>query len=147
MLECLQSIQSHVELDEIKNLHLKSQEELSKITCSYEYIGLKLLYICKLFIKGERFPEGLLSKKAHLQYLAQCMDFITQREIAIEVIQVNTRSFFLVASDFFLGSALTLLIESNKEQEDQLSPHEGITLKLKEIVDVLDHIKHIRFEY
>lgn len=71
VFDCFHSIKNHVSLDEIKTLHEKSREEMYTITSSYEYIGLKLMHILKLFIKGERFPEGKLSKEEHYNYISQ----------------------------------------------------------------------------
>lgn len=39
---------------------LKDEESRYSIESTYEYIGLKLLYIIKLFIRGDKFPTGKL---------------------------------------------------------------------------------------
>lgn len=47
-------------LDNVKEMMLKDEESRYSIESTYEYIGLKLLYIIKLFIRGDKFPTGKL---------------------------------------------------------------------------------------
>jgi hypothetical protein len=46
-------VAKHKDFSKIKEMILKDEESKFEIEASYEYIGLKLLYILKLFFKGK----------------------------------------------------------------------------------------------
>ena len=58
-------------LDNVKEMMLKDEESRYSIESTYEYIGLKLMYIIKLFIKGDKFPTGKLIKTQYPLFLSQ----------------------------------------------------------------------------
>ena len=148
-----QSIDNHVDLDEIKLLSIKSKEEKIKIESSYEYIGLKLMNIVRLFIRGEKFLEGKLTKDDHLAYLLQSINFITDNKNSSEFFNVNAKSFFSVVSEVFTNNDLyEILSEMNEshnsdEKTTLMVMLESIINKLDDIVTNLIEIEHLRFEY
>lgn len=153
VFNCFQGINNRVSLEDIKNLHKKDQEEAYGIAASYEYIGLKLMHILKLYIRGERFPEGKLPKESHYIYLSQSIGFLIQNEIATELIQVNARSFFIVVSEIYLNKQVSsMLVELNEEVDEAgrltcPTTHQLLTKKLLEITDRLSSTPNIKFEY
>ena len=109
------------------------------------------MHIMKLFIRGERFPEGKLSKEKHLAYLAQTIEFLFNNENVSELIKVNSRSFFTVLSEIFLNKHVVgVLLTLNKAPEDRLhlkTTHMDIIEKYKQISSNSTSLKHIKFEY
>ena len=105
----------------------------------------------RLFIRGERFPEGKLSKEKHLAYLAQTIEFLFNNENVSELIKVNSRSFFTILSEIFLNKHVVgVLLTLNKAPEDRLhlkTTHMDIIEKYKQISSNSTSLKHIKFEY
>lgn len=148
-----QSISNHIDLDDIKHIYNKSKEDKNKIESSYEYVGLKLMSIVRLFIKGEKFPEGKLSKDDHLVFLLQSINFITENNISVEFFKVNAKSFFTVVSEIFINSDLSItLAEMNEvnekgEKSTLIVLLESIIDKLNNTVSTLWDIDNLRFEF
>ena len=151
VFDCFKSITNHVKLEDIKEFYKKTKDEKYIITSSYQYIGLKLMHIIKLFLKGERFPEGRFPKEKHRAYLQQTLEFITDNEKAFELVQLNARAFFTVASELFLNNQVVgILDELNKVWEAEgnlISTHEAIIDKFEDIVEALPGVNHLKFEY
>lgn len=107
----------------------------------------------KLFIRGERFPDGKIQKEKQPAYLAQSVRFITENAKSIELMQVNSRSYFMVVSEIYLNPVVAnTLIEMNNSKDENgeiICPitHAMITEKLKEIVDTLNNVPFIKYEY
>lgn len=140
-------------LDEVKEILLKDEESKFSIEASYEYIGIKLLYIIRLFIKGEKFPSGKLSKKQRIEFLAQSLEFLLRQEEATELMRLNSRTFFTVVSELFLNGFVADTLARHNE-EDKVEPEEYIPLSHPKIVEILhQHIltiqdeNFIKFEY
>jgi hypothetical protein len=153
VFECFHSNKKHFTLDDIKYFIHKTKEEKYDIASSYEYIGLKLMHILRLFIKGERFPEGKLRKDKHVLYLTQSISFITENDKVFELIQVNARSFFTVITEIFLNKHVaSMLIELNINKDTSRNlvfgvTHQKIIERFSDIVDALQNVDYIKYEY
>ncbi|CAI2383783.1 unnamed protein product [Moneuplotes crassus] len=140
-------------LDEVKEILLKDDESKFGIEASYEYIGIKLMYIIKLFIKGEKFPSGKLSKIQRIEFLGQSIEFLLREEESTELMRLNARTFFSVVSELFLNPFIAeTLLKCN--DEDNCGDDEYIPFSHPKIVDILHgHIltiqdqDFIKFEY
>ena len=94
ILLLFKEITDHAKLNDIKAIPQKSEEEIHQLSTSYQYVGLKLMYIFKMHIKCEKFPEGKMNKYMHQNYLIQCIEFLWKNNDILELLQVNARSFF-----------------------------------------------------
>ena len=104
-------------MDEVKEILLKDEESKFSIEASYEYIGIKLLFIIKLFIKGEKFPSGKLNKYQRIDFLGLSIEFLLRHEEATELMRLNARTFFNVVSELYLNSSVAeTLIRHNDEE-------------------------------
>jgi hypothetical protein len=140
-------------LDEVKEILLKDEESKYKIETSYEYIGLKLLYIIRLFIKGERFPSGRLNEHQKTLFLSQSIEFLLREDEATELMKLDARTFFNVVSGLYLNSYISeILAQKNNELNDKDEPkipftHTKIVDILHERVLSIDKQQYIKFEY
>ena len=161
ILVLFKGITEHVKLDDIKAIPEKSTEEIHQLSTSYQYVGLKLMFIFKMYVKGEKFPEGRMNKQMHQNYLIQCVEFLYKNNDIVELLQVNARSFFLAVSEIFTNQAVAnTIMQLNNNQEnstaDELSQsespvfeisHKIIIERLSDIVEKLESIKHMEFEF
>jgi hypothetical protein len=132
---------------------LKDEESKFSIEASYEYIGLKLMYIIKLFMKGDKFPSGKLSKTQSQWFLAQSIEFLIREEESSELLRLNSRTFFKVVSELFsnsfIASKLTELNKSLDEAGAAFIPtsHLDIISTLYDRVLAMQNEPHLLFEY
>ena len=128
----------------------KSIEKKYEIVSSYEYIGIKLLHIVRMYLKGERFPEGILSKEDHHAYLLQTINFITQNDNLFELVQLNAKSYFAAVSEIFLNknvsSMLIQLNSSDNADSSRKTPHQLILSKLIQSMKKIADVRYIEFE-
>lgn len=140
-------------MNDIKDIPNRSREKVYKISSSYEYIGLKLMYIFKIYVRGERFPEGKLSQHLHHKFLKECIEFLCKNDDMFELLQVNARSFFLGVSELFLNQVVAnTLVQLNNDKDENGVPMIAITLpmivdRLSEIVSKLSRVRYLEFEF
>lgn len=129
----------------------KTKEEEQNVSASYEYIGLKLMHIVRLFIRGERFPEGALGKDVHYSYLLQTIHFITKKETIHEFLKLNAKSYFAVVAEVFLNEKVASTLKDLEADGDKdlslVIPHEMIITKIKNEVGLFEDSTFVRFEY
>ena len=130
------------------------QDEQSKfeIEASYEYIGLKLLYIINLFIQGEKFPTGKLSSKVYPVFLSQSIEFMLSEEESVELLKLNSRSYFEVLTKLYLNQyvAETFIQCCQPDQRGNKLieyDHFEIIEKLHEIISEIGSEKYVKFEF
>lgn len=104
-------------LNGVKEILLKDEESKYNIEASYEYIGVKLLYIIKLFIKGEKFPSGRLEKHQRILFLGQSIEFLLREEEATELMRLNSRTFFNVVSELYLSTFIAETLENHSDED------------------------------
>lgn len=140
-------------LDDVKEILLKDEESKYKVETSYEYIGLKMLYIIKLFIRGEKLPSGRLNEHQKTTFLAQSIEFLLREDEATELMKLDARTFFNVVSELYLNSYIAeILAHKNNELNDKGEPkipytHTKIVDILNERVLSIDAQQYIAFEY
>jgi len=140
-------------LDEVKEMILKDEESKFNIEASYEYIGVKLMYIIKLFINGDKFPSGKLQKGQQQLFLAQSVEFIMREDESLELLKLNSRTFFKVVAALFINDYVaSQIIKMNKRLSDKGVPsigynHLQIIMTLHDRIMLIQTEKHIKFEY
>ena len=108
------------------------------------------MHIVRMYLKGERFPEGILNKDDHYSYLLQSINFITHNDNLYELIYLNAKSYFTTVSEIFLNKNISnMLIEINNSDganNSKQTPHQVILFKLIQTVKKITNVKYIDFE-
>ena len=105
-------------LNGVKEILMKDEESKYEIETSYEYIGIKLLYIIKLFIRGEKFPSGKLDRHQRIQFLGQSIEFLLREEEATKLMKLNARTFFSVVSELYLNNYIAETLARHNDEEN-----------------------------
>lgn len=140
-------------LDEVKEILWKDEESKFSIEASYEYIGIKLMYIIKLFVRGDKFPAGKLNKNQRPCFLGQSVEFLMRETEAVELMKLNARTFFSVVSELFLNNFVAeSLVELNQNVNDRGEPfieytHTKIIETLHDRILLMQKEEYIKFEY
>lgn len=139
-------------LDEVKEMCLKDNVSKHEIEASYEYIGLKLLYIIKLFMKGEKFPSGKLANKQKPYFLSQSVEFLLREKEATELMKLSSRTFFTIASEMFLNDNVAKAIKDLYITGDEIDlkipyTHTQIIEILQDHILIIQKEEFIKFEY
>ena len=140
-------------LDEIKEMLWKDNDSKHAIEASYQYIGLKLMYITKLFMRGDKFPSGKLTKNQRPLFLEQSIEFLMREDEAVELLKLNSRTFFMVSSEIFLNDFVAdSLAELNSQLDENGEPvcpytHMKIVDSLQSKIFLIQNEPHIQFEY
>lgn len=125
---------------------MKDVESRFGIEASYEYIGVKLMFIIKLFFKGEKFPSGRLDKIQKGEFLGQSIEFLMREEEATELMRLSSRTFFGVVSELYLNQGIAETLAYYNEEE-KVQEGEYIPYSHPKIVDILhQHILKIQDE-
>ena len=139
-------------LDYVKEMAIQDDQSKFDIEASYEYIGLKLLYIINLFIQGDKFPTGKLSKDVYPLFLSQSIEFMLKEEESIELLKLNSRSYFEVLTKLYLNDYVADTFIQCYQPDERGNKrmdynHLDIIEKLQEIISEFGTQKYVKFEF
>ena len=87
----------------------KKQTESSKL-----YLGYKLFWVLRQFLRGKKFPVGDFSEQKHHFYVFGVVKFITNQTILDYLLKIDGECFFGTVASLFTEHSLARMIETQK---------------------------------
>ena len=84
---------SFKDLTLLKHYHPNSEYH-KQMEQSQTYMGYKLLWIMYLFLNGKNFPQGSIEDENWRTYVHDIMQFISEKDILKNIIQIDCDLFF-----------------------------------------------------
>lgn len=67
------------------------------------YVGFRLQWILRIFLKGQKFPHGKLDDKQYMINVLQIVDFMTVEDNLVIMLDFDSASFFITVARLFVG--------------------------------------------
>ena len=92
-----------VTLSDLRMLRSTNKEQKQLVESSAFYVGFRLQWILRIFLKGQKFPHGKLDDKQYMINVLQIVDFMTVEDNLVIMLDFDSASFFLTVARLFVG--------------------------------------------
>ena len=80
---------------------LPGDVERVPLESSSVYLGLKLLWLARMYLLGKKFPIGLLTNNEWHIAVHDIVNFLTQDEVIIQLTDIDAAAYFQILSIVF----------------------------------------------
>ena len=78
-----------------------NKEQKQEIEQSAYYVGYRLFWILGNFLKGKKFPTGMLDRVQHKVQVLNIVDFVTDEDNLCSLLDFDAEAFFNVMVNLF----------------------------------------------
>lgn len=109
-----EGINKPVTIQDMRMLRNMNKHMRNKIEQSAYYVGYKLQWIIRLFLKGKKFPSGELERNQYALQVFSIVDFVTNEDNLATMIDFDPESFFETVLRLFTGDPWKFLTNQGK---------------------------------
>lgn len=103
-------------LFDLRMLRTANKQRRTQIESSAFYVGYRLQWIIRLFLKGKKFPTGEMDLAQYKHQVLSIVDFVTDEDNLAAMLDFDPREFFETMVRLFLGHPWLFITNSGKYQ-------------------------------
>eukprot|EP00347_Sterkiella_histriomuscorum_P012402 403368713 len=104
-----------IDIQNLKEFTYESKEK-QKVEKSQIYLGYKILWVIRMFLNGQKFPQGTIRASKWKTYIHDILELLQAADILKVLLEIDAETFFQTISIIFFPSKPSELFDQGRDE-------------------------------